>query len=282
MHPARPLRALALTCAMAWASTGCEAPPQDQEARTATRAQALEQAPELVLTQRAQPDTRITALPVPVREGVDALRVLTLTRVPAGLGLEPGARVLDAQWVDEESVLVLGADQVLRHHTEQGVRVVDEHVLGPISVSGEVAAYVQGEPPDLWLAVADLRGEQVQRLKDVAPAWSPALSQDGREVLFVASHEGRPHFFVRRADGELESLPTGQRTPSSAVAPLWRGGALFFEDERGVVRWDVETSSIEAQFDGARLLPHDGSQQVRIMMNEEERVIGTWTTGGER
>ena len=261
---------------------GCDTP---QEAPTErVRQSALIEPGDLLLTRQSAPGTEIFATPEPVREGIDPYRVLRLQDPPDLPGIEDGMRVLDVQWAGGggENLVVLGADRVLRLHTQEGVNVLDEEVLGPLSVSSNKIAYVYGEPPDVFVRVYDLTRRTHVEVDQLSPAWSPALSEDGEEVIFVASHQGRGHFFVRRATGELETIPTGLRTPSSPTAPIWRDGDLFFEDERGVVHLDLETASIEAEYTGAKLLPHDGSPRIQILEDGKPREIATWTQGGRR
>lgn len=270
---------LAALCIIA-ALTGCDTsstPPVER-----VRQSALLEPGDLVLARRHEPDMVLIATPEPVREGIDPFRVLRLQDPPDFPGVEEGMRVLDAQWMDDERLLTLGADRVLRLHTEEGSASLDREVLGPLSVSANRVAYVYGEPPDLFLRVLEVSTRRAFDVAHIAPAWSPALSADGEEVLFTASHQGRPHLFVRRRTGEVETIPTGLRTPSSATAPIWRGQDLFFEDERGVVHLDLETASIEARYDGATLLPHDGSSQIDILEAGKVRTIATLPTQGVR
>jgi dipeptidyl aminopeptidase/acylaminoacyl peptidase len=181
-----------------------------------------------------------------VRVGTDALRVIVLDTAPEGLELE-GMRVLDARMV-EDGAVVLGADRVLRHHTEDGVRELDDAVLGPLSVEGGMVAYVRGAAPDLRLRRVDLATGEVESLApEIAPVWSPALSADGREVIFAASRSGRPELLRLDAEGELDRISSGGRSPSSPVAPVWRGGLLIFEDEAGRARLNLVTGEVEEE-----------------------------------
>jgi hypothetical protein len=281
----------AATLLIALAATACQEPASTTTSTGSapeTRTQALEErdiaARSILLDARAEgvhgERAMLRATPEPVREGTDAYRTMVLGEAPSKLGIKSGTRVLDAQFV-EDGVVILGADHVLRHHTERGIKEIATNALGPLSVAGDRVAYVHGEAPDLLLAVADLEsGESTQIAPTLAPVWSPALSQDGEQVIFVASFEGRPHFFRADMKGNLESIPTGLRTPSAPVAPIWMGDELLFQDERGVVRFALETASIEEDLIGAKLLPEDGSGKVRVEINGEVRELGL--EGGAR
>lgn len=208
----------------------------------------------------------------------DAPLVVALENVPRDLGLKEGDLALYAQFAGE-GVLVLGTDQALRYYSREGVSLLARDVQVPFSVSGDKVAYVHGEPPDTPVALLDLTtGASEQLAPELLTAWSPALSEDGGEVIFAASHEGRPHLFRIDKERTLRSIPTGRRTPSSSVAPIWKGDDLFFEDEAGVVRFSLESASIEQEFEGAKLLPEDGSGAVMIDVGGERRVL----SGGGR
>jgi Tol biopolymer transport system component len=82
---------------------------------------------------------------------------------------------------------------------------------------------------------------------EIAPVWSPALSADGREVIFAASRSGRPELLRLDAEGELHRVSSGGRSPSSPVAPVWRGDLLIFEDEAGRARLNLVTGEVEEE-----------------------------------
>jgi len=179
----------------------------------------------------------------------DADRVIVLREGSIDPALD-GARVIDARFV-EDGIAVLGADRVLRFHSRGGVIELDEEVYGPLSVAADKVAYVRGGPPDLELMRASVRTGAVEALTEaMAPVWSPALSSDGREVIFVSGVEGTPRLFRIDAAGALHPLPPTERTPSAPTAPRWTGATLVFEDEQGVVRLDLEEGVIEHETQG--------------------------------
>jgi len=196
--------------------------------------------PEAVLDRR--PDGAAlfaTVLPAPI--GGDPERVMTL-RADAFPGLD-GRRVLDARFADD-GVVTLGADHVLRFARADGTETeLDAAAEGPLSVVGELVAYTRGEMPFFELARANVRTSAIEELTNgLAPVWSPALSADGREVVFASSASGHPTLMRLGATGELTTLAS-TRTPSSPRAPTWTGDLLTFEDETGTTTVDVTIAS---------------------------------------
>jgi hypothetical protein len=173
----------------------------------------------------------------------DADRVIVLGAT-AGTPELGGITALVARFV-EGGIAVLGIDRVLRVHTDGGdVVALDDEVFGPLSVAGSVLAYVRGAPPDLELARADVRTGSVEALTHgMAPVWSPALSSDGTEVVFVSGAEGAPRLH-RHVRGEIVALPPTHRTPSEPTAPRWSGSTLIFEDESGVAVLELARGEI--------------------------------------
>ena len=273
MHTRR-LWAVMLGCCAALGA--CEAPEVGAPAAPvaqATRAQALGSAEQITLHPAAP---RAQEVPLggqiePVRANTDALRVIALDERAAALGLPAGTRVLDARRVPG-GVVALGANRTLRLYTKGLSKTLDTEALGPLSVEAERVAYVRGEAPDLELRVLDLREGTPRAVAEAPrPAWSPALSKDGQAVIFTASYEGQPHLFRAAWGGVAQPLPSGTRTPSSPVAPIWRGDTLTFDDEQGVVRWNLKEATIEAEAPGARLVPSDGTDTARITLDGQTR-----------
>lgn len=180
----------------------------------------------------------------------DGFRSVTLNEAPEEFELI-GTRAFDARRL-QRGVVTLGVDHVLRLHTEGGVRVLDTDVIPPLSVAADRVAYARGFPPDIGLTVYDLKTDRrISLLPDLMPVWSPALSEDGREVIFAASPNGRPELLRLGPDGQVREIASAGRTPSSPFAPVWRGRHLVFEDEFGRARLDLETGELEA-LGGAR------------------------------
>ncbi|MCB9594864.1 MAG: hypothetical protein H6719_19235 [Sandaracinaceae bacterium] len=234
---------------------GCAEPP-------AARTAPLEQASIALGADEVLLDARGAELLVgriePAPEGSDADRVL----VARGAGID-GRRVLDARFVGA-LLVVLDADHRLRVIDGEREAVLDERAEAPLSVAGDAIAYARGEMPDFEVARAiPSSGEVTAVAPDVRPAWSPALSPDGREVVFVTSVTGTPRLY-RPGRGFVDA-PRFATTPS---APLWRGEQLVVGDERGVawldleggqlVREDAELTALLATADG-RVLARRGA-----------------------
>lgn len=167
----------------------------------------------------------------------DPERVMVLVAERAGRTIDPsleGLRVLDARFAGT-TIVTLGADHVLRAHVHGSVRVLDETAEAPLSVEGSVVAYGRGEMPSFELARLDVSTGVVRTLTtDMAPVWSPALSPDGTEIVFVSGVTGVPRLYRMREWGAPELLPDVGAFPSSLVAPRWTtNGELQFEGELG-------------------------------------------------
>ena len=204
----------------------------------------------------------------PVLAHTDQERILTLDEVPPGALGEAlrGREVLDARFVTHGAV-ILDVDHALVAFDEAGTpAVLDAEAHGPLSVASGVVAYTRGAPPDLELVRAYPARGLVEALTEaMAPVWSPALSEDGREVLFVSGAQGQPALHRLTVRGELVALPPTVRIPSAPTAPLWDGETLVFEDELGVVALDTLSGEVREALDGARGLARvDGRPMARL------------------
>ena len=166
----------------------------------------------------------------------DPERVMVLRTEHHGTSFDPaldGSRVLDARFV-LDVVVTLGTDHVLRAHAGGTSTVLDADVEGPLTVRGARVAYGRGEMPFFELAWVDVNTATVEILtRDMAPIWSPALSPEGSEIVFVSSASGRPMLYWWTPNGDVLPLETTARFPTSPRAPRWEGTTLSFEDERG-------------------------------------------------
>lgn len=168
----------------------------------------------------------------------DPERVLVLAATDAdGRPLDAalaGARVLDARFAGD-AVVTLGADHVLRAHRAARVTVLDQGAEAPLSVSGTRVAYARGEMPSFELGRADVATGIAETLTSaMAPVWSPALSPDGREIVFVSGVTGSPRLYRIGEDDSATPLAEVGVFPSSLRAPRWdEAGTLTFEDEAG-------------------------------------------------
>lgn len=153
-----------------------------------------------------------------------------------GQPVEPtleNARVRDATFLSHGMVFI-GEDHVLRSCIDGEVRDLDAEALGPLSVGGGVVAYVRGEMPFYELARADVaQGVGGVITTDMAPVWSPAVSPDGRTIVFVSGITGEPRLYRITEGGSPELLPPTDSFPSSLGAPRFDGTTLHYEDENG-------------------------------------------------
>lgn len=246
------MRRLAL--ALAVLLVACEG---DVAPAAAPLAQALPSpgAEEVILDVRADGATLFGRV-VPPPPNADPDRVLVLRSELAGQPIAPaleGARVLDARFAGG-ALVVLGTDHVLYAHEGGAVVELDAQVFGPLSAAGDRVAYVRGEMPELEVARADVRtGEAVSITQGMAPAWSPALSADGREVIFVSGVTGSPRLY-RSEGGASRALPPVERFPTAPSSPRWVDDRLIFEDEQGVAAIDLREGTLLFSAPGAREL----------------------------
>jgi hypothetical protein len=114
---------------------------------------------------------------------------------------------------------------------------LDAEVVGPLALAadGRFLAYARGEPPFLDLVRYDLdTGRAEVLVGDMAPLWCPALSADGRELVFVSATGGSQALW-RLAEGgapkRVTSAPPNADStlPMGPTAPLWIGDALIYE-----------------------------------------------------
>lgn len=235
-------------CLVLCASGGCASPEAGSPERAphaAVQAQSLAGS-EVVLDRREDGAVLLGRLE-PAPPNSDADRVLVLRGERAGQPLDPsidGARALDARFAADR-IVVLGADHVLRVVHGGATVELDRAAEAPLSVVGSTVAYVRGEMPFFEVARADVvTGTARQLTQGMGPAWSPALSPDAAEIVFVSSVLGTPRLHRLRADGSVEALPASARSPSSPIAPRWSGDRLMFTDEAGTAEIELSTGRV--------------------------------------
>ena len=139
------------------------------------------------------------------------------------------------------------SDAVRTHSAPvDGVRV-DTSVEGAVGSSpdGRHLVYCRGVSPDLEVFRAD-DGRVRSVTSDMAPVWSPAISADGRSVVFVSAQTGVPALYRIDADGPPRQLnnvgvrarpgvvPSLSPTPDALTPPLLSDEHIVFES-RGAV-----------------------------------------------
>lgn len=200
----------------------------------------------IVLDERGELVIAGRLLPFPL--DADPPRVIELDASVADLAPElVGARVLDARFAGDSIVLVT-PDHALSARDASGRTVeLDTEAHAPLSIAAGRVAYARGSIPELEIAVADLSTGTAQPwTTGMAPAWAPALSEDGRSVVFVSGASGWPRLHRIDDAGQPRMLPRSERWPSSARAPRWTGDVLAFDDERGEAAIDLRTGEVVA------------------------------------
>lgn len=202
---------------------------------------ALRAEGEVVLDLSARGDA-LVARPLPVPEDSDADRALSVRWLsregarPWRFAAEP---VLDARFVPGGGALLVltTRHELLRLDAPDAApRALDANVYGPLSLDplGRAAVYTRGEPPELEVIRADLRDGTLRAMAPgLAPAWCPTLSDDGREVIAVASPDGAPGLWRLRDDAPPApfAVPAGTALPTGPSAPVVFGDALVYESD---------------------------------------------------
>jgi hypothetical protein len=163
-----------------------------------------------------------------------------------------GARVL----ADRE--LVTTPDGTLHEVRGDSELTLDTAVVGAVAASPDGAhlAYATGEPPELEIARCDA-GVPRRLTRDMAPAWSPGISADGRIVVFTSASTGVPAWWLVEDDRAPVQLTNRGVVVRPGVAPslspfaagmgptLLSSEGIVFESERGVVRLRLDGSLVE-------------------------------------
>lgn len=279
------MKASAVVFGVLW-MTGCA---RTTEAPRPAEALSYRAPAEVVLDVAANGDALVAAV-LPAEPESDADRVLRpgwLTR--AGRRSTFGGDVLEVRWIPGTTAVLTRttARTLTRSETPDGPAVeLDRDVTGPLSLDarGTAAVYTKGEGPESTLVRLDLRtGVAAAMAPGMVPAWSPALSADGSEVVFVASPEGRPALYrVRIGEApRVWSLPPGSPLPTGPGAPVIFGDALVFEDEAGLHALGLDGSARRSlpgvrlpvlSADRRTLLAHRDGALLRLTARDLETV----------
>lgn len=250
MQTSTRLTALALVLA-ACATPAQSTEPLTEQAPVPQDRQAPPDLPErsgdrIVLDERGERVIAGRLLPFPL--DADPPRVIELDASVADVAPElVGARVLDARFAGDSIVLVTPDHALSVRDASGGTAQLDTEAHAPLSIAAGRVAYARGSIPELEIAVADLSTGSAQPwTTGMTPAWAPALSEDGRSVVFVSGSSGWPRLHRVDAAGQPRMLPRSERWPSSARAPRWTGDVLAFDDERGEAAIDLRTGEVVA------------------------------------
>ncbi|MCC7540050.1 MAG: PD40 domain-containing protein [Deltaproteobacteria bacterium] len=231
-------------------ASGNDSPPSAASSALANVAPA--EAVDVVELDRRADGIVLLGSVLPAPENADPDRVVEIAvQVPDGIGAAAwpaldGRRALDARFLGDGSIAVLDTDHALRIATTAGHWLdLDVDVEGPLSVAGTEIVYVRGEMPDLEVARADAATGVVETLTHgMAPAWSPAISSDGRAIVFVSGRSGSPRLYRWVENEGSALLPHASRFPTSPRAPRLVGSMLSFEDETGPATVDLATGRV--------------------------------------
>jgi hypothetical protein len=152
-------------------------------------------------------------------------------------------------------------------------RTLASSVYGPLSLDrlGHHVAYTYGEPPELRVAVTALAtGDTTTLDAQLYPSWSPALSEDGRSVVFVASPDASAHFYrwTRETGAVQWRVDAAVPFPTGPTAPIRLGDRMTYQsdgelctiNESGAMVQRVPGLSLPVlSRDGASVLVHDSA-----------------------
>lgn len=188
--------------------------------------------------------------------------------------LLPGERFLA---VTPERTLVVGS----LGGRKSKLQVIDAGVEGAVAASpdGRHLAYCKGDAPALEVWRAD-DGRAAAVTSGFSPAWSPAISADGRVITFVSARSGVPAIYRVEGGGapvqltnvgvrvEPGVVPALQPFPEGMTAPLVSATHLVFE-ARGAVH------VLDAAGRPLRMIPGVGTP----VWVEAGRRIGVFRSG---
>jgi len=230
-------------------------------------------------------DARLYAMVQPVPAQSDAPRTLMVRWVKQGQA-QPASwafadsPVLDARLVPHSEAIIVvtqNRDLMLLTSIDASPVVLDSRVHPPLSLSenGQFLAYAQGVIPDLEITRFDLnKRSRLESTQNMAPAWSPALSENGSRLLFVSGSTGYPELWeyrgnqaVRLTDRNLTPIPF----PSGPTAPIWNGNTIVFEDTTGVHLLSIEPLRLLGSLQGTLPVGVPRSQRFIVQDTTENR-----------
>lgn len=193
----------------------------------------------------------------------DAVLVADGKRTPILDGVE------DAKFLDDGSVIAISNQHELIRWTPTSQTKLMENVFGPLSVAGQRVVFTVGEAmPDFRVVALDLEsGQQWDAPRNMSPAWSPALDQDGERVLFTTSYTSESTIVLGHLgdEFEVESEFKVDLPPSGTNAPILKSDVLFTQTEMGLKRlhlptktWTDLSGDLPLQSTDGRIWVHDG------------------------
>lgn len=239
----------------------------ETEVESRTHASALEQNLDLgaYLALSIHPEGGLLkGIVLPAPEFADPDRIMDVVHVQGGKETPVLDGVEDAKFLGDGSFVVISRQHELIHFRNKESRILATDVYGPLSVVGQRVAYLSGNAMPFFVpAVLDVQsGERWVGSEDLIPSWSPVLSPDSSELMFVSGKAG--HAQLLRAtlgDGlsiretiDIEAPPAGQN------APIWiQPDILLFEsEEEGTLRYHLPTNTTTTLDGTLPLMSSDG------------------------
>ena len=179
----------------------------------------------------------------PALENADHARVMSVMLQHQELEAEVLDGLQDAKFLADGSILAITRSKDLVHVHNGEVTHLEQGVKGPLSLAGDSVAYRTGEMGEYVPVVRNLlSGERFGVDSDVAPAWQVALSDSGKEMIFVSAHTNETTL-IRVSVPSMKLLEETEMAvvPIGPTAPIWRGDILLFETEAGLVRFHLPT-----------------------------------------
>jgi hypothetical protein len=222
----------ALACGREGIPPSAPLPSAAAAARPSALAAARQAAADLpagaVLLDLRSDGTSLQGLPdfaIPEADPVPSLRGLVMAGGRERRWRFDGVSIREARFVPGGGgavVLTLRGELLWLPALDAAPRALDARVSGPISVAagGRYLAYVRGEPPELEVFRYDLlTGAAKPVTGDLAPAWCPAISADGQEVLFVSGASGAPALMRGRVGGAAARLTAADPPGHATTVP---------------------------------------------------------------
>ena len=231
--------ALVAVLLLAFGAAGCS-PERTAATRSGQAVTALDRrAPgEVIVDLRPNGEMLVGRViaPPPDSDADRTQRVRWLTAAGERQWAFSGTPILEARFMgDSGALLVLTTDHRLLR-VDRDVALLDREAHGPISLDarGARAVYTRGDAPTTSLIRAELATGKTEVLAPgLSSVWSPALSADGTEVVFVASTDGTPALW-RQRDGEAPArwaLPAETALPTGPTAPVIFGAWMVYESD---------------------------------------------------
>lgn len=255
------------------------------------RALDAARAPGEVLQDLRDDGARLYATEQPVPPFSDAPRALISRWIDAKGRKVPSwafenVPVFDVRMVPgSEAVVVITSRRelvVLASHRDSPTHI-DTQAHAPLSLSrdGRFVAFSRGEIPDLEIVCYDLeRRERVAGTQNMAPAWSPVLSEDGSRLLFVSGSTGYPELWELRDDRTVVQRTDRMRDPvpfpTGPTAPIWDRGGIVFEDPDGVHSLSLDPPKLLRSVPGS--LPVLMSRSRGFVVQDREGRAPRWET----